>query len=134
MELFTLEEIKADMLEFEGCEVTITLKSPLVFMKKYSRHYHAPLAGSATVNQLRERFLEFMNEHGRPVCDFPPEQLKDFGIYVMYDPAQPVQLFCQLTNERHEHFEPTNLPETATAWFIINTDYEVLEYFHRNHV
>ena len=55
---YTSKEIEADVLAFEGLKIICDHPGP--FLRLYSQHYSEPLNGDSTVDQFKERFVEFI--------------------------------------------------------------------------
>ena len=56
---YTKEEVEADFFKFE--KVKLICDHPGPFNKLYSQHFQNPLDGDCTVNELKDRFFEFVH-------------------------------------------------------------------------
>jgi hypothetical protein len=94
MKLYNIEEIKADIIEFEQVSgIVLPDFKGLKFTKLYSEVYIKPIPDVETVGKLKSRIDSFINDtnHILPEHDIPPNDEYRFTIYG-HDTPHPVVL------------------------------------------
>lgn len=63
--IYSKKEIEDDIFNFE--KVKISLKVECVANKLYSEFYESPMDGDSTVDELKKRIDEYLQQHGQIV-------------------------------------------------------------------
>lgn len=83
MKIYTVEEIKNDILLFEGVEVEVTYAKKILygFTKLYSDWKCVPSSGNEKINTINETLNKFLSECGIPLLSVPVDPSAQYILY-----------------------------------------------------
>lgn len=130
-QLYTLEEVTADICHHEEVTVKSTVSDSVLFLKLYSQVYKSPMDGNKTVNDLNERISAFMN---RCSVVLPPgtviEWDKQFNVFEMTSGASIADSSLKLYVTGNSLVELDDIPvDPEKNYALVNTETRTVQYF-----